>query len=165
MAKLTDKQRRFVDEYLIDLNATQAAIRAGYSEKTAKAIGQENMTKPDIRAAIDARLAEKDAALIAKQDEVLQTLTRVLRREETETVVVTVKNRRSYYDDNGKKVIEESEEPMIVAIPTRISDVNKAAELLGKRYGLYTDKVDLTGGLSIVIEDDYGNEHDPNDTA
>ena len=52
MAGLTDKQQRFVDEYLIDLNATQAAIRAGYSEKTAKSIGQENLTKPDIQKAI-----------------------------------------------------------------------------------------------------------------
>ena len=50
---LTPKQRRFVQEYLIDLNATQAAIRAGYSEKTAKSIGQENLTKPAIKAAVD----------------------------------------------------------------------------------------------------------------
>ena len=53
MANLTPKQQRFVDEYLIDLNATQAAIRAGYSEKTAKSIGQENLTKPDIQKAIE----------------------------------------------------------------------------------------------------------------
>lgn len=52
MAGLTDKQQRFVDEYLIDLNATQAAIRAGYSEKTAKEIGSENLTKPNIAKAI-----------------------------------------------------------------------------------------------------------------
>lgn len=53
MAGLTDKQQRFVDEYLIDLNATQAAIRAGYSEKTAKEIGSENLTKPNIAKAIE----------------------------------------------------------------------------------------------------------------
>lgn len=53
MANLTPKQQRFVEEYLIDLNATQAAIRAGYSEKTAKSIGQENLTKPDIQKAIE----------------------------------------------------------------------------------------------------------------
>ncbi len=49
---MTPKQQRFVDEYLIDLNATQAAIRAGYSKKTARAVGSENLTKPDIRAAV-----------------------------------------------------------------------------------------------------------------
>ena len=53
MANLTPKQQRFVEEYLIDLNATQSAIRAGYSEKTAKSIGQENLTKPDIQKAIE----------------------------------------------------------------------------------------------------------------
>lgn len=52
MANLTPKQQRFVEEYLIDLNATQAAIRAGYSEKTAKEIGSENLTKPNIAKAI-----------------------------------------------------------------------------------------------------------------
>lgn len=55
-AKLTEKQKRFVDEYLIDLNATQAAIRAGYSEKTANEIGAENLGKPSIREAVDAAL-------------------------------------------------------------------------------------------------------------
>lgn len=73
MAGLTDKQQRFVDEYLIDLNATQAAIRAGYSEKTAKSIGQENLTKPDIQIAIQeaqAKRAERtqiDAAYVLRR--------------------------------------------------------------------------------------------------
>ncbi len=53
MTELTPKQQLFVDEYLIDLNATKAAIRAGYSEKTAYSIGQENLNKPDIAEAID----------------------------------------------------------------------------------------------------------------
>ena len=55
---MTDKQRRFVDEYLIDLNATQAAIRAGYSEKTARYIGYENLTKPHISNAIQERMEQ-----------------------------------------------------------------------------------------------------------
>jgi len=62
MAKLTPKQQRFVEEYLVDLNATQAAIRAGYSKKTAKATGHENLTKPDIAKAVEAgrkAMAEK----------------------------------------------------------------------------------------------------------
>ena len=72
---LTEKQKRFCDEYLIDLNATQAAIRAGYSEKTARQTATENLSKPYIREYIDKRLAEKDAELIADQDEVLKCLT------------------------------------------------------------------------------------------
>ena len=73
MAGLTDKQQRFVDEYLIDLNATQAAIRAGYSEKTAAAIGAENLIKPNIQNAIQEAQAKRqeqtqiDAAYVLKR--------------------------------------------------------------------------------------------------
>ena len=89
MAGLTEKQRRFCDEYLIDLNAAQAAIRAGYSTKTAATIAAENLTKPKVTENIKKRMDEKEDALIAKQDEVLKYLTAVMRREMKESVVVT----------------------------------------------------------------------------
>ena len=89
LAGLTEKQRRFCDEYLIDLNATQAAIRAGYSPKTAAAIAAENLTKPKVTENIKKRMDEKEDALIAKQDEVRKYLTAVMRREMKEFVVVT----------------------------------------------------------------------------
>lgn len=155
---LTEKQKRFCDEYLIDLNATQAAARAGYSKKTAKQIAQQNLTKLDIQEYIKKRMAEKEDALIAKQDEVLQTLTRVLRRQEMDTVVVTCKERSSGYDENGKKVIVEKEIPRVVQIPTRVNDLNKAAELLGKRYGLYTEKIETDVDMELNINIDYGDE-------
>ena len=158
---MTEKQKIFCDEYLIDLNATRAAIRAGYSKKTAYAIGNENLNKPEIQEYIQKRIDEKDDALIAKQDEVLKTLTRVLRREEDETVVVTCKKRKSYYDSNGKKVTEDMEEPMPVQIPTRVSDVNKAAEMLGKYYTLFTDKTQIEGdGIVQIINDIPRGESD-----
>lgn len=145
-AKMTAKQMRFCDEYLIDLNATQAAIRAGYSQKTARVIGQENLTKPAIKEYIDKRLAEKEEALIAKQDEVMKYLTSVMRREKTESIVVTLSKETSKYvpDDEGKlrKQTTKEEIPQIVEIPAKLSDSNKAAELLGKAYGIYTDKVE-----------------------
>ena len=141
MAKeLTEMQERFCQEYIIDLNATQAAIRAGYSEKTAYSQGQRLLKKVEIQERIRELMEERKSELIASQNEVLETLTRILRREEQETVVVSCKQRKSYYDDKGKKVIEEKEEPLLVKIPTKISDVNRAAELLGKRYGICTDK-------------------------
>jgi phage terminase small subunit len=71
LAKLTAKQKRFVNEYLIDLNATQAAIRAGYSPRTARAIGHENLTKPDIRAAVDRATADRGARTRIEADRVL----------------------------------------------------------------------------------------------
>lgn len=71
---LTPKQQRFVDEYLVDLNATQAAIRAGYSANTARQIGQENLSKPDIAAAVQARSAARQARTEVTQDTVVQGL-------------------------------------------------------------------------------------------
>lgn len=155
---MTEKQKRFCDEYLIDLNATQAAIRSGYSAKTAKQIGQQNLTKLDIQEYINKRLAEKEAELIADQDEILRTLTRVLRRQEMDTVVVTCKERSSKYDEKGKKVIIEKEVPQLVQVPTKVSDLNKAAELLGKRYALFTDKVETDVDMDLNITIDYGEE-------
>ena len=155
---MTEKQKRFCDEYLIDLNATQAAIRSGYSAKTAKQIGQQNLTKLDIQEYINKRLAEKEAERIADQDEILRTLTRVLRRQEMDTVVVTCKERSSKYDEKGKKVTIEKEVPQLVQVPTKVSDLNKAAELLGKRYALFTDKVETDVDMDLNITIDYGEE-------
>lgn len=155
---MTEKQKLFCEEYLIDLNATQAALRAGYSEKTAYSIGNENLKKPEIQEYIQKRLKEKEDALIAKQDEVLKTLTAVMRREKLETVVVTCKARKSHYDDKGKKVTDEAELPICVEIPTKVSDVNKAAEMLGKYYTLFTDKTQIENDSPVIIIDDIGGE-------
>ena len=126
MAKLTAKQQRFCDEYLIDLNATQAAIRAGYSKKTAYAIGEQNLKKLELKKYIEDRMAEKEKALIADQDEVLKYLTAVLRGSSKASVLAR--------DDIGAdRVIEK---------PPDEKERLKAAELLGKRYGLYTDRLE-----------------------
>ena len=151
---LTEKQKRFCNEYLVDLNATQAAIRAGYSEKTANRIASENLSKLDIQEYIKNLMDSKQSDLIASQDEVLQTLTAIMRREKKEIIVASERTRKSYYDKNGKKCIDETEVPVCVPIDTKISDVNKAAELLGKRYGLFTDKVKVDGSTKVVIVDD-----------
>lgn len=160
MAKLTAKQQRFIEEYLVDLNATQAAIRAGYSKKTARSVGAENLTKPDIQKAIQKRLSEKEKALMATQDEVLKTLTRILRREAPEHVVVTLKSHRSFYDENGNKQIIDREESNIVPIPTKISDVNKAAELLGKYHAMWTDRQQLDIQSAVQIIDNVPRSND-----
>lgn len=77
MAGLTDKQQRFVDEYLIDLNATQAAIRAGYSEKTARSIGQRLLTNVDIQKAIEEAQSKRAERTEITQDMVLQELAKI----------------------------------------------------------------------------------------
>ena len=161
--KLTAKQQRFCDEYLIDLNATQAAIRAGYSEKTARNIANENLTKPDIREYIDKRMKEKEAALIADQDEVMRYLTSVMRRELSESVVVTLQTKTEKWVEDEKtgklkKQTVTEDKPAVVDIPARLSDANKAAELLGKAYMIFTDKVqqEFDGELKITV--DYGDD-------
>ena len=141
MAKMTDKQKRFCDEYLIDLNATQAAIRAGYSEKTANRIGTENLSKLVIKKYIEERMAEKEKKLIASQDEVLKYLTSVMRGESQSTELVV--------EGTGDGC---SEARTILKEPSE-KDRLKAAELLGKRYGLYTEKVELEV-TPVVIKDD-----------
>jgi phage terminase small subunit len=165
MAKMTAKQQRFCDEYLIDLNATQAAIRAGYSEKSARVIANENLTKPYIKEYIEKRMAEKEAELIADQNEVMKYLSAVMRREHTESVVVTLQKKVEKWvkdEDTGKlkKQTVTEESPAIVDIPARLSDANKAAELLGKAYGIYTDKIDAEVDMDLNIVVDYGDESD-----
>ena len=140
--KLTAKQQRFCDEYLIDLNATQAAIRAGYSKKTAYAIGVENLKKPEIKSQIEKRMAEKEAALIADQNEVLKYLTAVLRGESMASVLAR--------DELGAdRVIEKAPDE---------KERLKAAELLGKRYGLYKDMVNEVVDMDLNITVDYGDD-------
>lgn len=142
MAGMTDKQRRFCDEYLFDLNATQAAIRAGYTPKSARSTASANMKRPEIQSYISARMAEKEDALIAKQDEVLQYLTKVMRGESQASAVVV-----EMQLDGTTKAREMQKHPSE-------AERTRAAELLGKRYGLYTEKVDVSGGARVVIVDD-----------
>lgn len=125
---LTDKQKRFCDEYLIDMNATQAAVRAGYSKKTAYRTGCDNLKKAQIRAYIDARMAEKESELIATQDEVLRHLTAVMRGESVSNEIVV--------EGMGGG---ESRARMVQKYPSEMERI-KAADQLAKCYGLYTDK-------------------------
>ena len=139
--KLTAKQQRFCDEYLIDLNATQAAIRAGYSKKTAYAIGEENLKKPDLRRYIDKRMEEKETELIADQDEVLKYLTAVMRGKSNASVLAR--------DSEGAD--------QVIQKPPDEKERLKAAELLGKRYGLYTDRIEQEVDMELSITVDYGD--------
>jgi phage terminase small subunit len=143
--KLTAKQQRFCDEYLIDLNATQAAIRAGYSKKTARQIGQENLSKLVIKEYIEERMKEKEKDLIADQDEVLKYLTSVLRGEGYEEMVVV--------EGCGEGISRATTVTRDICPKDRM----KAAELLGKRYSLFKDsvKLDVT---PVVIGGDDGLE-------
>ena len=138
--KLTEKQKRFCDEYLIDLNATQAAIRAGYSKKTAFTIANENLKKPYIKGYIDERLKQLEDKRIAKADEVLKYLTSVMRNEVKEEVVVV----------EGKG--DGCSSARTIKKDMSAKDRNKAAELLGKRYRLFTDRIEADVNQTVIFE-------------
>ena len=129
MAKMSEKQKRFCDEYLISLNATQAAIKAGYTEKYAHTNANKLLQNTTIKEFIAERMAAKEKELIADQDEVLKYLTSVLRGQ-SQSEVVVVEGQGDGYSEarNIQKAPDEKE---------RL----KAAELLGKRYGIFKDKV------------------------
>lgn len=135
------KQQRFVDEYIISGNATQAAIKAGYSKKTAKQMGTENLAKPIIKAELDRRNAEIQSAKTMDMQEVMERLAAMGRGETTEETVT-----------NKGEVIETA---------TRNADKLKAMELIGKRFGAWTDKKEIKGNLDIEIGvGDYDDNKD-----
>lgn len=119
---LSDKQQRFCDEYLLDLNATQAAIRAGYSEKTAKQIGSENLSKPDVNAYLLERMKAREQRTQITQDMVLRDI---------DTIKADAMSKMADRDGN---VSMNSHQAAL-----------KACELLGKHLGMFKDKVELTG--------------------
>lgn len=133
--RLTAKQERFVLEYLVSLNATQAAILAGYSKKTAKDIGSENLAKPLIRARIDEQLKKIESAKIADAKEVLQLLTAAARGEMEEQVV-------SYTPQGELDLVTKK-------IGGR--DKVKAVELLGKHHGLFVESLNINEAPKVVI--------------
>lgn len=138
--KLTIKQKKFADEYIISGNAYQSAINAGYSDNYAKAQSSKMLENVGIKSYIDERMKELEDKAVASQQEVLQYLTRVMRGKETEEVLASVGN------------FEQEIKNISVGAKDRI----KAAELIGKRYSLWTDRVEVDSDLTIVFEDDYG---------
>lgn len=128
--KLNVKQQKLVDEYIKTGNAYQAAINAGYSESYARVDVHKVLAKPSIKSAIDERMEELKKEAIADQDEILRYLTSVMRGEITDQELIPIQVGR------GEMEVEELE---------KRSDTNartKAAELLGKRYRMWTDKVE-----------------------
>lgn len=138
--KLTLKQQKFADIYIECGNATKAATYAGYSKKTARVIGQENLLKPAIKEYIDTRIKELASERVASQQEVLEFLTRIMRRQELEQVVVTLRKARtipmtnSDGDTYDKLVYEDVDD--VVDTKTKNSDSMKAADILTRVLGI-----------------------------
>lgn len=159
---LTNKQSLFVKEYLCDLNATQAAIRAGYSEKTAQVIGAENLTKPIIADAIQKAMDERAGKLDITAEKVLAELAKL-----------GFGNIQNLYTQDGRlipihqlspeaaatiteiteKVVGTEGDQAVLERKYKISDKRAALVDLGKHLKLFTDKVeaDISGGITINV--------------
>lgn len=148
---MTKKQKRFVEEYLIDLNATQAAIRAGYSPDTAKSIGSENLTKPDIQGHIARAMAERSRRTGVNADRVVMELAKIAFVNADDVIdagTATIKDGAAREDTaaiQSVKVKTFGEDGLEREI--KLADKLKALELLGKHLGMFKDKVELSGSL------------------
>lgn len=129
MPKLTDKQKEFVRQYLVDLNATQAAIRAGYSMKTAYRQGADLLQKTSIREAIEKAQAKRARRVEVTQDYVLSNLVEVVERT-MQRAPVTDRKGEQVTDEEGRAVWTFD-----------AKNANRALELLGKHLGIFTDKI------------------------
>ena len=151
MARLTHKQQRFIEEYLIDLNATQAAIRAGYSPNAAAEIASENLTKPNIQAEVSKAIAERSKRTGINADRVLQELAKVGFVNITDVInmdAATIKGESNRDDTAAIQSIKvktiPTDEGDIVEREVRLNDKMKALELMGRHLGLFNDKLALT---------------------
>ena len=131
------RQQRFCDEYLIDCNATQAAIRAGYSPKTAKVTGAKMLTNANLKAYIDEQLERIHNEKTADAQEVLEYLTAVMRGQHTEQTLQLI-------GDGVQKIAD---------IDVSAKERLKAAELIGKRYGMFKDNVGIDLEPVVIVND------------
>jgi phage terminase small subunit len=153
---MTPKQKKFVDEYLIDLNATEAALRAGYSKRTAYSIGNENLKKPEVQKAIQERMKDRERRTEIQQDKVLRELAHIAYDD--------IKNYLQFWTDDERKMqleLKSSEE-----IDTRnIAEIqldngkfkfklypkDNALIQLGRHLGLFNDKLNFDGTINLNV--------------
>lgn len=136
---LNERQMRFVDEYMIDLNATQAAIRAGYSVKTAYSQGQRLLKNVEIKTELAERMEKVRSLKIADATEIMEYLTSVMRGESEAEVVVVEGCGEGFSSARTMQKAPDEKEKL------------KAAELLGKRYNMFNDKLNVDGVIPVVI--------------
>jgi len=157
--QLTPKQQRFADEYLIDLNATQAAIRAGYSPRSADVTAARLLANARVRAYIDQRMAEHSRRTGVTQERIIRELARIAFLDPTQLVDMDTAELRANASDDDRAAIASvkvktipTQEGVGIEREVRFSDKIKALELLGKRFGMFIDRqqVEVQGTVQIV---------------
>ena len=162
------RQKRFVDEYLVDFNATQAAIRAGYSKKTAHSIGSENLRKPEISEAIEAQKMQAEEVLVRLSDiargdvKDLMSISSVgfefdlMQRNESGEKVINPKTKLIKKIKQKVTTIlprrEDGDEREIVETELELYSALEALSLLGKHHKLFVERTEITGKDGGAIE-------------
>lgn len=170
VAKLTAKQKRFVDEYLIDLNATQAAIRAGYKKSNyTDTNANKILENTRVREAVDIAMAERSKRIGINQDRVVRELARI-----------AFVNPKNVININNASVKQDASEDDLACIQSvkiktsctnngesterevKLNDKMKALELLGKHLGMFTDKLEIDADMELNVNIDYGEDNEEN---
>lgn len=156
MAKLTEKQQRFIDEYLIDLNATQAAIRAGYSVKTANEQGAQNLVKLSVQQKIAEKMAERSKRTGINQDRIVLELAKIAFVNAADVIdpESAIIKAGATADDTAaiqSVKVKKGKKGEGVEREIRLNDKLKALELLGKHLGMWNDKTDVNVNIPVVI--------------
>lgn len=162
--KITPKQKKFCDEYIIDLNSTQAAVRAGYSEKTAMEQGYQLLQKTSVKEYIAQCMVDRAERVQIKQDDVLRELITIAMTNITDFVTIKA-------NDEGQKIVDILEtakmDPSKVAaiseirqtkegfISIKMCDKLKALELLGRHLGMFTEKIEHSGSITVKKLEDF----------
>ena len=136
--KLTVKQQKFADEYIISGNATEAALKAGYAAKTARFIASENLTKPNIKSYIDDRMEQLKSEKVADQQEIAEFLTSVIRGEVLEPMALS----KGEYQQE------------IAMVQPSVTTRRAAAVDLGRKYGMWTDKKEIDLASQVIFVDE-----------
>lgn len=158
---MTNKQKRFVEEYLIDLNATQAAIRAGYrvsKTKSASEIGAQLLKNTQVSAAIEKAMAERSRRTGINQDRVLNELARIAFVNPKNVIDPKDASVRANASDDDLASIQsikvkmmDGEKGTSVEREVKLNDKLKALEMIGRHLGIWNDKVDINGTIPVVI--------------
>jgi len=167
MAKLSPKQQLFADEYLIDLNATQAAIRAGYSPKTADVKGSQLLRIVKVRTYIEQKMAERSRRTGINQDRVLQELAKIAFIKATDLIDPKDASVLENASDEDLAVIQSikvkeswGEKGSSVEREIKLADKTRSLEMLGRHLGMFNDKLDVNAAQKVVIVDDIDDTND-----
>lgn len=155
--RLTDKQKKFINEYLIDLNATQAAIRAGYSKKNAFKIGSELLQKTTVRAQLQKKQAQREQRTEITQDKVLKELANIAFANGTDYTKVVKQNNELLVGIVPTEDLTEEQKSAVAGIKQtqtgieiKLNDKLKALELIGKHLGMFDEKPDSVDDIEDI---------------